>query len=63
VEPDHVTKRETRAGRAVPALFYALNVVLWIVTALASGALDRLWLVVLPLIPLALYAARAWRRS
>ena len=60
---DHIDKRETRPGRWLPAAFYAINLLGWFLTGAATGAVDLLWLVVLPLLPLVLYLARAKRRA
>lgn len=42
-------------GRWAPAAFYALNVGLWLLTAIAVEAWDLLYLVFVTLPPLALY--------
>jgi hypothetical protein len=62
MQDDHITKRETRIGRWVPAAFYAINLVGWFFTAATAGAWDLLWLVLIPLLPLVMYLART-RRS
>ena len=62
MQDDHVSKRETRMGRWVPAGFYAINLLGWFFTAAMSGAWDLLWLVLVPLLPLVMYRARL-RRS
>jgi hypothetical protein len=59
---DHITKRMTRPGRWLPAAFYAINLLGWFLTGATAGAVNLLWLVVLPLLPLGLYLART-RRS
>jgi hypothetical protein len=57
----HIAKRETPPGRWLPAAVYAINVVGWLVGAAVTGAVDLLWLVVLPLPPLVVYLARTHR--
>ena len=55
---DHIAKRETRLGRWLPAAFYTINLVGWFLTGATAAPLDLLWLVVLPVLPLALYLAK-----
>ena len=54
----HVARRETRAGRWLPAAFYALNAALWLLTGVAAGGTSLLPLVLLALPALAAYV---WR--
>ncbi len=55
---DHVHKRASMRGRVVPAVLYSANVALWVVTAIAAGSFDLLWLVIFPLPALGLYLLR-----
>ena len=59
---DHVRKRSTRVGRWVPVAMYCANVVLWIVTGLAAGAGQFLWLSLLAVPVLLLYLRRTQGR-
>jgi hypothetical protein len=59
----HVGKRETPGGRWLPAAFYAINLSGWVVSGVMAGAVDLVWLVVLPLLPWVLYLARTRRRA
>jgi hypothetical protein len=63
VHDDHIAKRETRAGRWVPAAFYVINLFGWCFSAAMANAWDLVWLVVLPLLPLLVYLARMQRRA
>ena len=54
----HITVRESLWGRWLPALFYALNIALWCLTAIVFEAWDLLYLALLTLPVLALYI---WR--
>ena len=60
-QEDHISKRETLPGRWWPVAFYGVNFVLWLITALAVGAWDLLWLAILPLPALGLYLYRTNR--
>lgn len=55
---DHLAKREMPWGRWAPAVFFALNYVLWLATGIVFGATDLLHLALLPLPILILYI---WR--
>lgn len=55
---DHQAKRETSLGRRAPAVFYALNFLLWLATGIVFDAVDLLHLALLPLPLLILYI---WR--
>jgi len=61
MEANHISKRETPVGRWLPVALYAVNVILWIITALVAGAWDRLWLAILPLPAVGLYLWRTRR--
>ncbi len=61
MEANHISKRETALGLWLPVALYALNVILWIITALVAGAWDRLWLAIWPLPALGLYWWRTRR--
>ena len=62
--PDHhaerVSKRNTALGRWMPAILYAVNVGGALVTAVAVGATDLLYLVAFPLPAIILYL---WRTA
>ena len=59
---DHVSKRATPLGRWLPLALYSVNMTLWIIAGIAADALDRLWLVSLPLPALGLYLWRTRRQ-
>ena len=59
----HTAKRETPIGRRLPATFYLINLLVWFVGGAVTGAVELLWLVVLPLLPLIVYLARTRRRE
>ncbi len=59
MEPsNHVMRRDGGWGRWFPFWLFALNIASWILTALLFHQEQFLVLVLLPLIPLALYLVR-----
>ena len=54
----HIKKRETMAGRWLPAVFYSLIFVSWMATGIAIKAWDLLWLSVFPVPALVIYILR-----
>ena len=55
---DHVFRRHTTWGRWLPFGLFALNTISWVFTGLLFHQERLIWLVFLPLVPLALYAYR-----
>jgi hypothetical protein len=63
MQDNHTAKRETPIGRWLPATFYVINLLGWLVGGALAGAVGLLWLVVLPLLPLIVYLVRTGRRK
>ena len=54
---DHKSKRESPVGRWLPALFYLVNYIFWILTVVEFRAWNLFWLAVFPLPALIIYVA------
>lgn len=54
----HIARRASHTGRLAPAVLYGLNVTLWFLTGVIVEAWDLLYLILLPLLPLAVYLRR-----
>jgi len=57
---EHLLKRDTAFGRWLPAILYLVNVVGVLITAIAVGAADLMYLAVFPLPAVILYV---WRTA
>ena len=57
---EHLLKRDTAFGRWLPAILYLVNVAGALVTAVAVGAADLMYLAVFPLSAVILYV---WRTA
>lgn len=57
---EHFLKRDTAFGRWLPAILYLVNVVGALITAIAVGAADLMYLAVFPLPAVILYV---WRTA
>ena len=55
---DHVYRRQTQMGRRLPAVFYSVNLGIWMLTTIVAGAWDLLFLAILPMPALAVYVVR-----
>ena len=60
---DHISKRESFPGRWLPAVFYLLNYLLWVLAAQGVLISGLVWLAVFPLPALGLYLVRTERKS
>jgi len=60
---DHVYLLQTPLGRWFPAVFYSVNLGLWILTAIVVRAWDLLFLAILPVPALVLYIVRTRRNT
>ena len=58
---DHVYLRQTPMGRWLPAVFYSVNLGLWMLTAIVAGVWDLLFLAILPMPALVVYIVRTQR--
>jgi hypothetical protein len=61
--PEHITKRDSPAGRWLPVSFYAANYLLWTFVAAQAESSSLLWLAVFPLPALMLYWVRTGRKT
>jgi len=60
---DHVYLRQTARGRWLPAVFYSVNLAIWLLTAMLAGAWDMIFLAILSIPALAVYVVRAQRNA
>lgn len=58
---DHLYRRQTPMGRWLPAVFYSVNLGIWMLTAILAGAWDLLFLAILPMPALVVYVVRTQR--
>ena len=58
---DHVYRRQTPMGRWLPAVFYSVNLSIWMLTAIVTGAWDLIFLAILPMPALAVYVVHTQR--
>jgi hypothetical protein len=62
LKKNHSLKRESLAGRWIPAGFYSANIITWFIIGVISGELALLLLVLFPLPALILYVIRTKRK-
>jgi len=60
---DHVYLQQTTMGRWLPAVFYSVNLGIWMLTAIVAGAWDLIFLAILPMPALAVYVVRTQRNA
>ena len=60
---DHVSRRQTPMGRRLPAVFYSVNLGIWMITVIVAGAWDLLFLAILPMPALVVYVIRTQRNE
>jgi hypothetical protein len=60
---DHVYRRQTPMVRWLPAVFYSVNLIIWMLTAIVTGAWDLLFLTILPMPALVVYVIRTQRNE
>ena len=58
---DHVYRRQTPMGRWLPAVFYSVNLSIWMLSAIVAGAWDLIFLAILPMPALVVYVVRTQR--
>jgi hypothetical protein len=59
---NHISRRESFAGRWLPAFFYLVNYLLWVFAAQEVFTSGLIWLAIFPLPALALYLVRIRRK-
>jgi hypothetical protein len=60
---DHNFIRQTPLGRWLPVVFYLVNFCLWILIDILSGALNLLFLAILPIPAIVIYIVRTQRNE
>lgn len=60
---DHVYRRQNPMGRWLPAVFYSVNLGIWMLATIVAGAWDLLFLAILPMPALAVYVLRTQRNA
>jgi hypothetical protein len=59
----HIDKRNSARGKWLPVVFYLVNLAFWVIGIMQMHVWHLLWLVVFPILPLALYLWRMPRNT